>query len=688
MTVRNTNNSAAASTAATISKRSTSFSERLKNLGDFKSYNVLGSGGGQGGGQGRQGGGGGRVVVTPKATATRIRHTTTASRSSLFNKSSITANTIKTSLARDDFLFFELYQEEEIFEDVHDNDIDIDDDDKIEGGGGIRFTVGTAEEKSTTNKQNKPNYTITYHNWTLRQLYRHVVSSIKDKGHQHHHHHNNSNINNTPSDIKTTARTSSVSFGIGDVADANVDAFAAAVEEESFTIGPSSSFSPSMMNKNINNDVNYNKNNRRQHHRKTLSMSAAAFGTATGIAAGHHNHNLLLPQKLLGSNLHPRDMRRLVTPFSASNEPELIIRRHVMVFNFDPLRAIITRNRLIVLVPDGADSILRSLEERIVVGDGQNNMDDYYYDDDDDDNNNSNYNNDTNSIIENDVEKLNVNSNDDVDIDDHDHDGDRDDNWSDIMIGMDGIDQQQDLTFELLCVNACLATVFEMLADDTEELQEKGLKYVQNKIINNSMGNSNPEDALAVIRNLKNAVTVMQARVKGFVQSITRILNEDEDMALMNVSRLITHPQNFIQPISTELLEIESDEPELVLESNLNNALTLSNALELIQGQVSTASDLIDARMDAARNKFLLASLVMSIASLSLTVLTCVGGIFGMNVPSGLEEVSDPPVFIIVTVASCFGSLFTGIAIFGVMVKTGVITGLGPVDKEGIDSLF
>lgn len=67
----------------------------------------------------------------------------------------------------------------------------------------------------------------------------------------------------------------------------------------------------------------------------------------------------------LGGYLHPRDMRRLVTPFSASNEPELMVRRHVMLLNFDPLRAICLRDRLLVLVPDGADSILIHLEKRV-----------------------------------------------------------------------------------------------------------------------------------------------------------------------------------------------------------------------------------------------------------------------------------------------------------------------------------
>lgn len=63
--------------------------------------------------------------------------------------------------------------------------------------------------------------------------------------------------------------------------------------------------------------------------------------------------------------MHPRDLRRLTSPFSASNEPELMVRRHVVLCNFDPLRAIILRDRLLVIVPDGADSMLAELERRV-----------------------------------------------------------------------------------------------------------------------------------------------------------------------------------------------------------------------------------------------------------------------------------------------------------------------------------
>ena len=50
----------------------------------------------------------------------------------------------------------------------------------------------------------------------------------------------------------------------------------------------------------------------------------------------------------LGGFLHPRDMRRLTTPFSASNEPEIMVRRHVMLFNFNPVRAMYVQSWTLV----------------------------------------------------------------------------------------------------------------------------------------------------------------------------------------------------------------------------------------------------------------------------------------------------------------------------------------------------
>jgi hypothetical protein len=99
---------------------------------------------------------------------------------------------------------------------------------------------------------------------------------------------------------------------------------------------------------------------------KQVSFEAGPQPTKPDTKSGLRGSVLHVPyREKLGGYLHPRDMRRLVTPFSASNEPELIVRRHAMLLNFDPLRAIILRDRLLVLVPEGADSLLMILEQRV-----------------------------------------------------------------------------------------------------------------------------------------------------------------------------------------------------------------------------------------------------------------------------------------------------------------------------------
>lgn len=97
-------------------------------------------------------------------------------------------------------------------------------------------------------------------------------------------------------------------------------------------------------------------------------------------------------------------------------------------------------------------------------------------------------------------------------------------------------------------------------------------------------------------------------------------------------------------------------------------------------------SDLIDARMDAARNKFLLATLCITIASLCLSAISCVSSIFGMNLTNHYE--TDPTKFVEVTFGSIAGSVVLGILILAGFIMTGVITGIGPVDQDGIDTLF
>lgn len=396
----------------------------------------------------------------------------------------------------------------------------------------------------------------------------------------------------------------------------------------------------------------------------------------------------------LGGYLHPRDMRRLVTPFSASNEPELMVRRHVMLLNFDPLRAIVLRDRLLVIVPDGADSVLVQLETRLRGGDS---MHSFWNDTE------SETGTDTNNTALNDpttvsTDKINNKANllnkyaagtgdaaatasesvqsfgptedgselETPGMNQEEQEGTEDLGESEWM-EMNG-NKWVDLPFELQCVDAVLNVISNLLTTDTFELQEASMNYMHRSMHPKSFQSDDP---LTIIRAVKDAVREMSSRVKGFCQSLDRVLDEDEDMALMNLSRLLSHPERFLHPVSPEVLDEESDEPELILESYLQTALSLSNALDLIQGQIDSADEFVNQKQDSIRNRLLFANMVISVLTLSVTCVAAVGGYFGMNVPNYLEESENA--FRQIVYGSLGGAAMLSIVMFVILERTQTI---------------
>jgi magnesium transporter len=382
----------------------------------------------------------------------------------------------------------------------------------------------------------------------------------------------------------------------------------------------------------------------------------------------------------LGGYLHPRDMRRLVTPFSATNEPELIVRRHVMLLNFDPLRAIVLRDRLLVLVPDGADSILERLAERIQVSGMESVFGEH-----------ENTTKDTlNKETANKPSKASTNytmANEDeeeffeskkrsraiANFAKHcsDDEGERQTNSKDCDISLEN-DEWNDLKgkgwinlpFELQSVDAVLHTVSSMLTEEAGNLQE----YVYSEMDHLLHASSSvaSDQVFDVLRTVKSDISEMLGRCQGFIRAINVVLDEDEDLALMNLSRLITHPERFIQPVSEDILHEESDEPELILEAYLQQSTSNANALEMLRSQITTTEDLMNMKLDKVRNRLLYINTMVSLVTMCVGTGSLLGSIFGMNLYSGIED--SPTAFgivvhvigwgILVSVLG-FGYLFT-----------------------------
>ena len=392
---------------------------------------------------------------------------------------------------------------------------------------------------------------------------------------------------------------------------------------------------------------------------------------------------------------------RLVTPFSATNEPQLIVRRHVMLLNFDPLRAIVLRDRLLVLVPDGADSILILLEKQLkggvkeleknVFGEAMN----------------SNHSSDSfldgfgrgdstpgeagyatkemsrgeiaeesdagndrmrTGVSEGDEEReQNAETGPSADIV-LDHQADRDtlskspetaildfdveaEEWKEI-------DDRHylDMPFELKAVDAVLSCVASLLSDDVGDLRDS-TSAAMTALSGESERSTSGDHSQGKLRTIKDGVREMESRVQGFVRALNHVLDEDEDMALMNLSRLVSHPERFVQPVSTQVLEEESDEPELILEAYMQQSLTIVNSLHLLKGQISSTEELIAMHLDAVRNRLLYISTLVSIASLAVGVGSLIGSIFGMNVISTEWTDERPGAFLQITILTVLGAI-------------------------------
>jgi magnesium transporter len=386
-------------------------------------------------------------------------------------------------------------------------------------------------------------------------------------------------------------------------------------------------------------------------------------------------------RELLGGFLHPRDLRKLVSPFSASNEPELIVRRHAMLLNFDPLRAIILRDRLLVLVPDGADSILVQLEQ-MIVGESENGDGVYGQkdsldpvkedpkndDDDDDDDSVVDFESSTEPPLQlPDSDKIHAKSGIPDFVDQLENQelfktlGQNE--WAE-MEGNTWID----LPFELQSVDAILNSVCSILADDIIDLQVSANSMITELL---TPGADVGDHAQEILRTMKNSVKELMSRVDGFRRAMDNTLEDYEDMALMNLSRILTHPDRFIQPVLQSVLDEESDEPELILEAHLQRGHTLTNALHLVQGQINSTEEYAVRKSDSIRNRLLYINMLISLLSLAVAGSSLVGSLFGMNVMNPLEE--EAWAFSVLIGSTIGGSLFFVILVFLMIRRFGVL---------------
>eukprot|EP01034_Spumella_vulgaris_P025879 gene25879-32385_t len=277
------------------------------------------------------------------------------------------------------------------------------------------------------------------------------------------------------------------------------------------------------------------------------------------------------------SELRLRDLRRLDYQFNPNEEKSVLIRRHAVLFAMDPMRAVVMTNRLILIVPSGADSLISILDK---------------------------YMKEWNPSMQssNNLQSLGAPS----------------------VSGAGG--SKYSIPFEAHAYEALITTVKSMESQEFDNVSaslHEILRYC-------SHGSLLPIEVQEKMRNLKNDLSMMSSRVSSSKHALHELTEDDEEMALMNLTYLKHKPLLYTYPLAGEILS-KHDEIEELLESYLLDFNALAANIEYARSQIQSAEELVSLRLDTSRNELLIANTALAVLACSIGFSAYLTGVFGMN---------------------------------------------------------
>lgn len=212
------------------------------------------------------------------------------------------------------------------------------------------------------------------------------------------------------------------------------------------------------------------------------------------------------------------------------------------------------------------------------------------------------------------------------------------------------IGQDNSIAFELRAIDAVLHILVDLMKKEARYVLQRTSKVVDSMVTKKEVRTNNEsgththheecfQDVLRVFRGESDA---LDARIGNFVRSLNKICDDEKQLALMNLSRLLSNPERFVKP-THEILHEESDEPAMILEVYLQEGYKIIRDLMLLNKKVNRAETEVQMDLDALRNRLLYINTMVSVASLIFGMGSYIAGMFGVNVPFRLNN--DPSAF-------------------------------------------
>lgn len=265
-------------------------------------------------------------------------------------------------------------------------------------------------------------------------------------------------------------------------------------------------------------------------------------------------------------SLHSRDLRSMDPAYTLkAAHPGIVVRRHVILANFDPLRVVIVHDRMLVLLPKQHDDLPALIEDlcqqlriasALIPVDAEDNFAI-----------SANFEGGRPRRPRCSSNKPNGRPSSTSSSNPSDDTGD------------DGC-----LPFELRALEAVLAVATRRLASDCDQRLSPRTTHLIELLRTSRMS----LEHLEKLRRLKNEVSYQEARARDTVEAIEAALDSDEDMCMMRLAALRAQPHLFEPPLSADMLTQHEDVEDL-LENYLQHATATQTRLELLRLGIENA---------------------------------------------------------------------------------------------------
>lgn len=222
------------------------------------------------------------------------------------------------------------------------------------------------------------------------------------------------------------------------------------------------------------------------------------------------------------------------------------------------------------------------------------------------------------------------------------------------MGGQHDIDtgEEDESPFEFRALEVALEAICSFLAARTTELETAAYPALDE--LTSSISSRN----LDRVRKLKSAMTRLTARVQKVRDELEQLLDDDDDMADLYLSRKLDGSSSPVSgsgapnwfPSSPTIAskisrasrasiatargdENDVEELEMLLEAYFMQIDGTLNKLTTLREYIDDTEDYINIQLDNHRNQLIQLELFLSSATVCLSIYSLVAGIFGMNIP-------------------------------------------------------